>query len=237
LRAPKLNLNGTFVIRPLGYAISDTRHIAQLADYEQRAAYADADVPPVGSEGPVIPHLDPDTGLLPLGRHRCTEAEVKAAFVLATAFADSATRADIWSDWESGLQVLQSAIVVHAAWLGGSFTTAKVNPADLDVTFLVNAADLRTRGPQDQQVVALFAKAGLVKARLQLRLDTFVVPWECVPRPQLGMNLLQDRYFWARGHWDDWWQRRRLTPKTDPPRPEDAPPRRGYLEVPFSDYP
>jgi hypothetical protein len=29
--------------------------------------------------------------------------------------------------------VLQSAVTVHAAWIGGSFTTSKLDPEDIDV--------------------------------------------------------------------------------------------------------
>jgi hypothetical protein len=191
---------------------------------------------PIGEES-VIPALDPATGLLPLGRHRCSESEVEAAFVSAAEFATSPTRPEIWRDWEAALQLLRAAVTVHAAWLGGSFTTAKIDPEDLDVTFLVNGEDFRGRSPQDRQIVALFTYGSRVKTVLGIKLDTYLIPWECIPQPQPGADGVQDQYFWARGHWDDWWQRQRLTPKGTPPTPADALPRRGYLEVSLSDYP
>ena len=191
-----------------------------------------------GARGfPVVPARDPASGLLPLGRHVCSESEVEAAFVSAAEFAASPTRADIWRDWQQGVRLLRTAVTVHAAWLGGSFTTSKVDPADLDVTFVINGADMRTRSLPEQKIITLFGTSQ-VKAALGLQLDSYAVPWESIPQPQnAGLNGFGDPYYWARGHWDDWWQRRRLSPRTTPPGPADTSPRRGYLEVPFSDYP
>lgn len=181
--------------------------------------------------GLVIPALDPTTGMLPVGRHPCSEAEFEARFVSDAAFASSTTRRDLWDDWQQALQLLQGAVTVHAAWLGGSFTTSKLDPDDIDVTFLINVEDYKRRQPQDQQMVSTFAAVGQVKAVLGLRLDSYVIGWESVPNPQqAGRNGDGDAYYWARGHWDDWWQRCRGVTA-------DPAPRRGYLEVLFSDYP
>lgn len=184
----------------------------------------------------VLAVLDPVTGLLPAGRHVCAKAEVESAFVTESAFSSSTTRATIWGDWQNALNVLQSAALVRAAWIGGSFTTAKMDPEDIDVTFIIDGADMRGRTPQDQQIIALFAGGGQVKTSLKLRVDAYILPWECVPAPQPGMGPVQDGYYWARGYWDDWWQRARVTAKGAPATPADAIPRRGYVEVPVSDY-
>jgi uncharacterized protein DUF6932 len=186
----------------------------------------------------VLPCLDPITGMLPLGRHACSAAEVEIAFVKDIAFFGSRTRPGLWSDWNDALATLQSSVTVHAAWIAGSFTTAKPDPDDIDVTFIVNGEDYRQRGQQDQQIVSLFLGYGRVRATLGLRVDSYVIPWE----RYLGSPLQQVHadYFWARGHWDDWWQRARQAPKANPPEPPapgDAVPRRGYLEVLLSDYP
>ncbi len=182
----------------------------------------------------MIPKLNALTGLLPLGRHPCTQAEVEQSFVTAATFSSSTTRAAIWHDWQRASLLLQQAVKVHAAWIGGSFTTKKVDPGDIDVTFLINGDDYRKRTPADKQVVALFAHSQ-VKSALGLNVDTYTVSWHCVPDPALA-NGLHRTYFLDRGHWDDWWQRQRVTPKGEPPIAEDTPPRRGYLEVPFNDY-
>ncbi|HEY3955266.1 MAG TPA: hypothetical protein VGM53_18000 [Streptosporangiaceae bacterium] len=156
----------------------------------------------------------------------------------AAEFSTSATRTGIWRDWQQGARLLESAVTVHAAWLGGSFTTSKVDQNDLDATFVINGADMRTRSPDEQKIITLFATGGQVKAQLGLKLDSYVVAWECIPQPQSpGRNGEGDNYYWMRGHWDDFWQRQRCNPPTVPPGPADAPPRRGYLEVPLSGYP
>lgn len=186
----------------------------------------------------MIPCLDPETGLLPLGRHVCAADEVEIAFVKDIAFAGSATRQGLWGDWNAALATLEGAVTVHAAWLGGSFTTSKMDPDDIDVTFIINGDDYLQRSPADKQVVSLFLGGGQVRAQLGLRVDTFVITWQ---RYLQGPILpVQMEYFGARGYWDDWWQRHRLAPKTNPPTPPtpgDAVPRRGYLEVHISDYP
>lgn len=183
----------------------------------------------------MLPSLDPIAGLLPQGRHVCTTAEVEIAFVKDVAFFGSPTRADLWSEWNTALAVLQSSVTVHAAWLGGSFTTSKFDPEDIDVTFVINGEDLRQRGINDQRIVSLFKGGGLVKSSLGLRIDSYTIPWE--PYLLGPVFPIHAEYFRARGYWDDWWQRARQAPKGSPPQPGDAVPRRGYLEVLLSDYP
>lgn len=184
----------------------------------------------------MIPPLDPATGLLPAGRHVCSPDEVEIAFVKDISFFGSATRSAIWSDWNDALAMLQSVAIVHAAWIGGSFTTSKLDPEDIDVTFIINGADMRQRSAPEQRIIAVFLGGGQVKSAVGLNVDSYIVPWECLPAPVMGMGYVQDVYFWARGYWDDWWQRARQTPKGSPPVPADALPRRGYLEVLVSDY-
>jgi hypothetical protein len=185
---------------------------------------------------PVIPPFDPATGLLPLGRHVCSADEVEIAFVKDISFFGSATRLAIWNDWNDALATLQSVVTVHAAWIGGSFTTSKLDPGDIDVTFIINGADMQQRSTPEQRTITLFDGNHQVEAVLGLKVDSYVIPWECLPVPAMGMSYVQDVYFWARGYWDDWWQRARQTPKGSPPVPADALPRRGYLEVLVSDY-
>jgi hypothetical protein len=185
----------------------------------------------------VLPPLDPSTGSLPLGRYVCTAAEIEEMFVTGEVFFDSISRPQIWSDWNEALAVLQSAVTVHAVWIGGSFTTAKVDPGDIDVTYVVSASQIRGLGQEELKVVGIFNTKDAVKQQLGLNVDTFLLPWECVTSPvDPGSDGLQDLYYWIRGHWDDWWQRERQGPKEAPPEPADAVLRRGYLEVPVSDY-
>jgi hypothetical protein len=137
----------------------------------------------------VIPPLNPTTGLLPQGRHVCSAAEVEDMFVKDSVFPGSSTRSKIWNDWNDGLALLQSAVPVHAVWIGGSFTTSKLDPGDIDVTYVANAEQARLQqGVQEQKTINTFSTPGSVKATLQL--DTTVSsssgnvsPSRCHPAP------------------------------------------------------
>src|SRR5690348_12510706 len=96
-----------------------------------------------------VPPLHPVTGLLPLGRHHCTSSDIERAFVADASFSASTTRRAIWDDWQQAVALLESTVTVHAAWLGGSFTSAVIDPADIDVTFIVNGDDFRSRTPAE----------------------------------------------------------------------------------------
>lgn len=158
-------------------------------------------------------------------------------FVKGETFIESASRSKIWNDWNDALALLQSAVTVYAVWIGGSFTTSKVDPGDVDVTYIVDAPQSRLLQGEEKKTCAIFATRGAVRSVLGLNVDTFVIPWECIPTPlPPGMDGFQTLYYWARGHWDDWWQRAKQGPKDAPPVPADALPRRGYLEVPVSEY-
>jgi Family of unknown function (DUF6932) len=187
-------------------------------------------------ESLVIPPLDAGTGLLPLGRHVCAESEVEARFVSAPEFVSSTTRQGIWQDWQSAVGLLRTVVAVHAAWLGGSFTTSKTDPGDIDATFLINGDGLDGRSLADRTVASLFID-GRVKAQIGLNIDSYAMLWRPIPQPMpFLVNRIHDQYYWARGYWDDWWQRHQVGGKGRPPQPEDAVPRRGYLEVSLSDY-
>lgn len=186
-----------------------------------------------------MPPLEP-TGVLPAGRHRVTEGEVRTAFVDASAFAASTTRGALWSDWTTGVALLRSAVVVHAAWIAGSFVTSALDPADIDVLFIVSAEDFAQRPPEDRQVVESFT--AFVRGPLGnpirahgLRLDSYTLDWW--PRVSHEVRGVSEQtYLVDRGYWDDWWSRNRITPKPGPYQRHDALPTRGYLEVTFDDY-
>ena len=84
-------------------------------------------------------------------------------FVRDAAFSESVSRRQIWSDWNDALAVLQSAVTVHAVWIGGSFTTSKVDPGDIDVLYIVNADAVRSlQGTQETKIVTIFNTPGRV---------------------------------------------------------------------------
>lgn len=53
----------------------------------------------------MVPPLDAATGLLPLGRHHVTLDAVKARYVDDPEFSGSATRQEIWADFEDATEV------------------------------------------------------------------------------------------------------------------------------------
>ena len=131
---------------------------------------------------------------------------------------------------------MKGIVPIHAAWLGGSFTTGKPDPDDLDVVFVINAAALaRITDAAARNLLGLIASNGL-KAAKGYRVDTFILEWEPIAEPGDLRPVGDEEYYSWRGHWDDFWQRQRTGGKNDPATLEDAIPRRGYLEVRFSGY-
>jgi len=180
-------------------------------------------------------------GLLPFGRHHVTLDDVRAAFVDDPAFGTSRSRSVIWEHFERANELLQTVVTVHAAWIGGSYTTDKVNPRDIDVVHVVDADDRVARSDPERRIVESFDRrvvdplTGHLVPEHGLLVDSFVVDW--APHlPPVTTNLEYQRYAGTRGYWDDWWMRRRSGSKKDPPKRGDAIPARGYLEVQFSAY-
>ncbi|WP_194227583.1 DUF6932 family protein [Cellulosimicrobium cellulans] len=191
-----------------------------------------------------MPIPDLVDNVLPPGRHCCTEDELHSRFVDHGDFATSTTRRDIWSQWGLARDLLRSSVLVHRAWVSGSFLTTKVSPNDIDVTFIINEADRLRRPVADLQMVEAFqlrkqdqTTGDLVPAHGLARVDTYLLGWaphHLGPSGQPDPNY--SAYAMQRGYWDDWWSRRRTTSKSAPLVPADAYPRRGYLEVSFDDY-
>jgi predicted nucleotidyltransferase len=180
----------------------------------------------------VIPALDPQTGALPVGRYPTTPAEFEQTFVTAPAYSGSTTRPEVWRHFQNALAILRTRTPVVAVWLGGSFTTDKADPDDLDVVFLIDSDDAAKIA--GDRVLATFAN-NWVRQLLTFRLDTFVIDWRSIPDPN-SMTLEDRDYYERRGHWDDFWQRRRTGPKTAVPVRADTLPARGYLEVSIDGY-
>lgn len=167
---------------------------------------------------------------LPHGRWACTPAEVEAAFVTG----HGPERAAIWQDWLTTLAVLKSLVgTVPAAWLSGSFLSAKPVPGDIDSVFLVDAANLRSAhlalSPQEWSLVNTLAGGGGAKATLGLNVDSFILEWWPTPTPA---SSSPQEYYLYRGYWDDLWVRAK-----DPADARlESVPRRGYVEVMIDGY-
>lgn len=128
--------------------------------------------------------------------------------------------------------------MVNSVWFGGSYTSTKIDPNDLDCTFFIGAESFLMASVDDRKIIESFQRR--VPAPLPGRtvprhgipgVDSFAVLWMPDPAPQPDAPSLGGQYVRARGYWDDWWSRYRTSGKTDPVMREDMLPRRGYLEV------
>lgn len=180
----------------------------------------------------MIPSFEP-SGLLPRGRFVCRLEEAKQELVLAPRFKTSKTRADIWEDFCFMIEFLKKRASVPAVFLGGSFVTAKLDPADIDLTVIIDKDSVRHVGTWDVINKALAAAQSRrpVGGRT-LRVDPYLIPWDCQPSQQLA-----DRdYLELRGRWDDWWQRSVRGEERQTPERSHAFPVAGYLEVIVDGY-
>lgn len=97
---------------------------------------------PIGTEGGSrtlnrLPTLDPISGLLPPGRYSASLEELHALLVASMG---SPTREELWEEWERHRAVVSAfAGEITRVWVGGSFVSAKPDPSDVDVTYLLRA--------------------------------------------------------------------------------------------------
>nr|WP_245843054.1 hypothetical protein [Mycolicibacterium vulneris] len=166
--------------------------------------------------------------MLPVGRFPATVGEIEARFVDGK----SNRRAEVWSDWQKATTILRQHVEICAVWLSGSFFTSKDEPDDIDSVYWAEDVKLNTAAlqPASAQVIGMFAQKDAVRNTVGLRVDTFVVPWNCCPDTSVATPVTWE-YWRGRGHWDDFWSRIRTGPKGAPAVRTDALPRRGYLEV------
>ncbi|WP_216911295.1 DUF6932 family protein [Nocardia noduli] len=155
--------------------------------------------------------------VLPPGRWPCTAEEFEKRFV--SGLPDEPRRRQIFEDVEEyQRQQARRGLTILSYWIDGSFTSAKLNPGDIDVTAVVDGATSQPTSdwkdwfdPTDR--------------------------WKSVVHPDVGRPLLVDGfgimklpdshpahrdYLLTRGYWDDWWQRCRGT---------GAATSKGYVEV------
>lgn len=180
--------------------------------------------------------IDDETGMVMLGRHNCTLEVVQATFVDASEFETSASRRKIWDAWKAVTTELRSKVPVAAVWISGSFTTKKLNPSDMDCTYIIDHQEMmRVRAdPDSVKLIDLIAKNEL-GGTCNLPLDTFLISWKSFAQPA-SSDISNSNYFATRGYWDDFWQRVRQGNKSDTPTESWSIPRRGYLEVTLDGY-
>lgn len=180
----------------------------------------------------VIPSFEA-SGLLPRGRFVCHLEEARQTLVASSQFEGSSTRADIWEDFRYFLEFLRRRATVPAVFLGGSYVTSKVDPADIDFTVIIDKDSVPHAATWDVINKALAgAQNGQQIRGRTLRVHPFLIPWDCQPSQQ----LTDEDYLKLRGRWDDWWQRSVPEEARHAPERSHALPVAGYLEVIVDGY-
>ncbi|MEE3852561.1 hypothetical protein VZC37_19625 [Gordonia sp. LSe1-13] len=188
-------------------------------------------------ETEVIPSLSED-GHLPPGRYRCTLPEFADRFVHSREFDSSTTRRKLFDsllrylvEWQLLIDGADDADdLLKSVWIAGSYASGKLDPADIDVSPVVNgvvAERVRTKG-----LKRLTQDRGSIKRRFDV--EVFPIEWRPVPGifSAGGLRAVDAAYFEVRGKMDDFWQRCRLDDAVrEAPTVEECETRRGYLEV------
>lgn len=187
----------------------------------------------------MIPPLDAVTDQLPPGRYRCTLDEIYERFVDAPEFSHSSTRVDRFDglvaylhDWRTAQSAFGGDPVLMGLWVGGSFISSVLDPQDIDVTPHISGPRLRELEgkPGVGRLKRLFEHRKSVRARYLV--EPFPFTWYPVAAPfGRGGSAVEFDYYTNRGIMDDFWQRVRPPGPKVAPTLEDAPSRRGYLEV------
>lgn len=179
----------------------------------------------------VLPALDEQTGLLPLGRFGASLDEIKSHYVDDPRFAESATRAEIWQHFESATEGIRSVVPVVCVWVGGSFLTDKIDPDDIDLVYWCEDVLVdQVTDPKSRFILEMFAK-NQVRSVTGLRVDTRYCRWHVFPEADRAQSAEHQSYVLNRGYWDDFWMRKRSGAKDAVPQRPDALPQRGYFEV------
>ncbi|MEI2730011.1 MAG: hypothetical protein V9E85_12985 [Candidatus Nanopelagicales bacterium] len=183
----------------------------------------------------MIPPLDA-SGKLPRGRFVCDLDEFTARFRDDVSFAQSATRAEVFREFQTVHALLaRRKLPIPAAFISGSFVTDKIDPSDLDVAFIVDCS----QNPNSLTLTAIQALCRKAKERKLrgpaseiLRVDALLILWDAQPID----TLMDVTYCAPRGKWDDFWQRDVPKDLREPPERWHAMPQRGYLEVTLDGY-
>ena len=156
-----------------------------------------------------LPEPDPATGLLPPGRYAAGLETLYDALVIAPRFAESVTRKKLWDEWAQHRVVVEAvAGEISRLWLAGSFASGKLDPSDIDATYLLRA---EVYDRLDQETLAdlydLTDKAWCVER--SMRIDSYLVRlpdempfWQMKPS-SLGMRASEA--FRDLGLYDEVW--------------------------------
>lgn len=186
-----------------------------------------------------IPPLDLQTGHLPPGRYRTTLFNIRERFVESAEFQDSSTREHIWAGFTDYLvawkqsQVRLGQSILKTIWIGGSFVSSELNPADIDISPIYDHSIVEelTETPGIGGLKKLIGnRTSLTKKYM---VEPFPMPWRSL-ESTLHPSVLPEHaqtYLAKRGGLDDWWQRIRPAGEKVAPVPPDEDAARGYLEV------
>lgn len=179
----------------------------------------------------MLPALDEQSGLLPLGRFGASLEDIKAQYVDAPRFSASTSRREIWQHFESATEGIRSVVPVICVWVGGSFLTDKMDPDDIDLVYWCEDAHVdQVTDPRARMILQLFA-GNQVRQETGLRVDTRYCRWHVFAEADRSASVEHLAYAQQRGYWDDFWMRKRSGEKHAQPQRADALPRRGYFEV------
>lgn len=181
-----------------------------------------------------LPPFNED-GRLPEGRHVCDLDEFESVFVLDSEMLASSTRQGIFADLLTAIGILQAMHkeLIERLWVGGGYASARLDPSDVDATFLLNQVAHDSLSNSQRKKIAGLLKWGGFK-RLDLKVDGFLLVRKRFAMPWEGAGVTSEStpYVSVRGAWDDWWVRERLHgAKGQTPLIQDSDPVRGYVEV------
>lgn len=85
-----------------------------------------------------LPPFLPATDTLPPGRFPLPWAEVETELVKSERFTGSRTREELFEEWKIHYAAVEAVLgSVSRIWLAGSFASGKIDPCDVDVTYLI----------------------------------------------------------------------------------------------------
>ncbi|MGW8885232.1 DUF6932 family protein [Streptomyces sp. NPDC055749] len=182
---------------------------------------------------PPLPPFLPATDTLPPGRFPLSWADVETELVKDERFAGSTTRTEIFEEWKYHFTAVEAVLgAVSRMWLAGSFVSGKIDPSDVDVTYLI-PHDVYDAHESDGDVAEYLDNLGTRDwcVGQGMRVDAYILRLPETARfRDLGVTGAMapgDReVFYQLGLYDEIWQRCRATlgnTQTDS--------RRGYVEV------
>lgn len=176
--------------------------------------------------------LDATTGLVPPGRHAITLSDVYDTLVQAPQFSNSTTRKELWSEWEHHRLIITAYTgEIERIWLAGSFASNKLNPPDIDTTYLIRAEVFDRLNGEDLEMLAdATDKSWCIEH--DMRIDPYLIRMpENLPFRNLTpstFNTKTSDSFRDIGLYDEVWQR--VHPSLLGEN-ETTSARRGYVEV------